>query len=184
MMTRAGSQGSRAPAVWLATLAVVGAGLAGCGADASPADDFVGTWLYDYTMTKSTVQCLDSDPLDQPPAPNKTFGRGVSAALVDLSVSPLDSAIFCDTEFDVAGPIATAQDMQTCTLTGGITVTIDKPDPQKAPLWSFTLLSATTAEEQVMATIHITSLDPITGKPVEMTCSWMLAGRLTRIAKE
>lgn len=179
MTTGAGSHAlkglSSARAVWLATLAVVGAGLAGCGADASPADDFVGTWLYDYAQTKSTVQCLNSDPLDQPPAPNKTFGRGVSAPLVDLSVSPLDSAVFCDFEFDVAGPVATIKAGQTCTLTGGDTLTIDE--------WTFTQVnSPTTAEELVDGTIHLTLPTP-TG-PQEETCAWSLVAHLTRIAKE
>ena len=151
------------------------AAVAGCGADASGADDFVGTWR--YLDVSSMLQCTGADPQAQPPEPNKTFARGVSSALVDLSPSPLLSGVFCDFGFDVSGPKATAQPGQTCALTALDSLTINQPDMQ-APKWTFTLNSPTTAEELIDATAHFS----ISG--AASTCSWSLTGHLQRVSKD
>jgi hypothetical protein len=148
----------------------------GSGASAltSPADDFVGTWLYgDF---QSFLQCPGAEPASQPPQPNKTFARGTTSALVDLSPSPLLPGVFCDITFDVAGPVATAQPNQTCALTALDNLTIDQP--MGTSLWTFTLNSATTAEEIVQATAHF----QINGQL--SSCSWNMAAHLTRISKD
>jgi hypothetical protein len=161
---------------------VLAAALAGCGSSATgtsmgadPADDFVGTWL--YGDVSSIVTCANSSPLSQPPEPNKTLAHGATSALVDLSPNPLVQGSFCDLAFDVAGEVATAQPMQTCALTSLDSLTIDQPQGM-APEWTFTLNSATTAEELITATVHFS----IDGAPTP--CSWILEGHLTRISKD
>jgi hypothetical protein len=168
-----------------AALAIAAVGLAGCGSDATSADDFVGAWH--YLDEKSTVQCLNADPHEEPPAPNKIFGRGVSSALVDLSPSPLglDSGVVCDFGFDVAGLVATTEDKQTCAIDPVDTLTIDDDATTGKPLWTFTLNSATTAEELVTGTIHITlPSSTVGGNPVQQTCAWTLVGHLARLTKD
>jgi hypothetical protein len=140
------------------------------------ADDFAGTWL--YTDVQSVLQCPGADPTNQLPQPNKTFARGVSAALVDLSPSPLLPGVFCDFGFDISGAVATAQPNQTCALTSLDYLTIDQAPMSGPPLWTFTLNSATTAEEILQATAHF----QVTGK--SESCSWNLAAHLTRISKD
>jgi hypothetical protein len=164
----------------LGALAGVGAGCGNGSSDptttADAADDFVGTWRYD--QWSSVLQCPGSSATDQPPQPNKTFARGITSALVDLSPSPLLDGVFCDFGFDVAFPIATAQSNQTCAVTGVDTFTIDQKAGNGPPLWTFTLNSATTAEEIVQGTLHIQ------GTGTTETCSWNLAAHLTRVSKD
>jgi hypothetical protein len=170
--------------VALATLVPAGAGcgggVSGSGGTGDGAGDpapFVGTWL--YTDVQSVLQCPNADPTNQLPEPNKTFAHGVSAALVDLSPSPLLPGVFCDFGFDVTqGAVATAQPNQICALTSLDSLTIDQAAGNGPPLWTFTLNSATTAEEIVQATAHF----QVAGAPE--TCSWNLAAHLTRISKD
>jgi hypothetical protein len=160
-----------------ALVATVATGLAGCGDDPIATDDFVGTWHYEEV--KSSIQCPDGDPFDQPPLANKTFARGVDASLVDLSLSALDDLVFCNFGYDVAGPVATIKRGQTCVLTGGDTFTIDDPTTGGPPLWTFTLNSATTAEELGSATIHLSVVTPL-----DTACSWSFVGHLKRVSKD
>jgi len=162
----------------LATLvATVVAGLAGCGDDPIATDDYVGTWHYEEV--RSSIQCPGGDPFDQPPPPNKTFARGVDASLVDLSLSALDDLVFCNFGYDVAGPVATVKRGQTCVLTGGDTFTVDKATDDGPPLWTFSLNSATTAEERGAATVLLSVL-----APMDTSCSWSFVGHLKRISKD
>src|SRR5262249_27361774 len=146
---------------------------------ATPADAFAGTWYYDPAQVQSVLQCPNADPTNQLPEPNKTFARGVSTALVDLSQSPLLPGVFCNFGFDIdaSGSGATAHPGQTCALTSLDNVSIDSAT-NGSSLWSFTLTSATTAEEIVQATAHF----QIAGQ-VE-SCSWNLAAHLTRVSKD
>jgi hypothetical protein len=164
-------------------LAVLSSLGAGCGDAASPADDFLGTWR--YIDEQSTLTCPATDPILEPPVPNKTFSRGLDTGIVDLSPSPLDEHVFCDFVFDLAGPVATLRAGQACTLTGGDMLTIDTQGTPPVPKWTFTLNSATTAEELVNATVHIT-LPPVTGvgPNVNESCGWALVGHLQRVSKE
>jgi hypothetical protein len=164
-------------------LAALGASLAGCGSDTSPADGFVGTWHYDEAQ--STVTC-GQDTLPQPPTPNKTFGAGIATALVDLSPSALDPTVNCDFGFDVAGPVATVKAGQVCALTGGDTVTVDHTNDNAAsPLWTFTLNSPTSAEELATATIHFKFAGATAdAPPTETTCAYSLIAHLTRLSKD
>jgi hypothetical protein len=172
----------RFPGALTVALSAVAALGAGCGNDGgaattpNAADDFVGTWLYS-TDTQSVLQCENGNDTNQPPQPNKTFAHGASAALVDLSESPILPGVFCDFAFDVSGPVATAQPNQACALTSLDNLTIDQPDGQ-APSWTFSLTSATTAEEVIKATAHFS----VSGQP--NSCSWTLAAHLTRISKD
>jgi len=165
--------------------ALLGAALAGCGSDGSPAEDFVGAWH--YRDVKSTVQCLNADPLDQPPQPNKTFAHGATSPLVDLSPSPLglDASVVCNFAFDVGGSVATVEAAQTCAINSVDTLTIDNDDATSKPAWTFSLTSSTTAEEVVKGTIHIT-LPPAStgGMSTSQTCSWSLIGHLDRVSKD
>jgi hypothetical protein len=181
MTSRASTQ-TRSPVSVGALAIVLAAALAGCGSSASgtptvasPADDFVGTWL--YGDVSSLVTCPNSTPLSQLPEPNKTFAHGATADLVDLSPSPLVQGSFCDFAFDVAGAVATARPMQTCALSPLDSLTIDQPAGM-APAWTFTLNSPTTAEELITTTVHFS----INGAPTP--CSWILQGHLTRLTKD
>jgi hypothetical protein len=183
MTSRARSTVTRGGARWsagalgavVAALATVAAGCGDSGTSADPADDFVGTWL--YNDFQSSEQC-PGNMLNTPPNPNKTFAHGVSAALVDLSESPLLPGVFCDFTFDVNGPIATAHPGQTCALTPLDSVSIDQPDPNAPPLWTFTLNSASTASEVVQATVHFDINNALT------TCTWNMVAHLTRVSKD
>jgi hypothetical protein len=172
----------RFPAALAVALSTVATLVAGCGdsgvvAAAGPADDFVGTWLYDANNVQSVQQCTGGNATNAPPGPNKRFAHGVGAALVDLSESPILSGVFCDFDFDVNGAVATALPNQTCSLTSLDNLTIDQPMGQ-APSWTFTLNSATTAEELVNATIHFF----VNGSST--SCSWTMAAHLTRVSKD
>jgi hypothetical protein len=173
----------------LSTIAVLGAVTlaAGCGeADGGPADQYAGTWRYDDAQ--SIVQCLNSDPLSQPPLSNKTWARGVGGGIVDLSIIPLEKSrgVTCDFAFDIAGPKARIRPDQTCQLNSIDVLTID-PDPAAdgKPAWTFTLNAPTKAEEIVTSTIHIFQPSTEPGAPpVETTCAWSMVAHLTRITKE
>jgi hypothetical protein len=172
---------TRAPFSPLAALAgaaaLLGVALGGCGDSTStdPADAFVGTWHYD--QSSGAITCPNSDPIDEAPIGNKTFGLGVSAPLVDLTPSPVDPATFCNTYFDISGAVATAHTDASCTITGGDIVTVDS--------WTFSLTSPTTAEEKAATTLHITmpAVPPAT-TPTTSTCAFASMAVLTRVAKD
>ena len=147
----------------------------GTGTTTDPADDVAGTWR--YAQVQSVLQCPNADPTNQLPEPNKTLARGVSAALVDLSPSPLLPGVFCDFGFDISNGIATAQPKQTCPLTSLDNLTIDV-GADGAPLWTITLNSPSTASEVVQATAHF----QVAGQPE--SCSWNLTAALTRVSKD
>jgi hypothetical protein len=102
---------------------------------------------------------------------------GGHAQLVELTTTPVDPGIFCNTAFDVDGPVATARTDGSCVLTGGDELTVD--------MWTFTLTSATTAEEKVAETIHIMkpAVPPATNITTT-TCAFTLMAVLTRISKD
>jgi hypothetical protein len=161
-------------------LALLGAvALGGCGGDATtvdPADAFVGTWHYDQST--GAITCPPpTGPIDEAPLGNMTFGVGVSAPLVDLTPSPVDPATFCNLNFDISGAVATARTDATCTITGGDTVTVDS--------WTFSLTSATTAEEKASVSIHST-VAPIPPATTSTTtvCQYTSMALLTRVAKD
>jgi hypothetical protein len=171
----------------IAALCGAAALAAGCGEDSGgPADQYAGVWRYDDAQ--SVVQCLDADPLSQPPLANKTWARGIGAEIVDLSVIPLEKSrgVTCDFAFDVTGPKARIRPDQTCQLNSIDVLTID-PDPaaEGKPAWTFTLNAATKAEEIVTSTIHIFQPSTTPGAPpVETTCAWSMIAHLTRISKD
>jgi hypothetical protein len=167
-----------APVAALAgAVALLAVALVGCGDSTStdPADAFVGTWHYD--QSSGAITCPNSDPLDEAPIGNETFGFGVSAPLVDLTPTPVDLATFCNTYFDISGAVATARTDASCTITGGDIVTVDS--------WTFSLTSATTAEEKAATTLHITlpAVAPAT-TPTTSTCAYTSMALLTRVAKD
>jgi hypothetical protein len=165
-------------------IALTLAGLAaGCGdsnsATTDPAAAFAGTWSYDPAQESSVLQCPGADATNQLPDPNKTLARGISSALVDLSPSPLLPGVFCNFVFDIdaSGAIATAHAGQTCALTSLDNLSLDTA-MDGTSLWTFTLTSATTAEELVQATAHFQIAGQI------QSCSWNLKAHLTRVSKE
>ena len=161
----------------LAALALLGVVLGGCGdtTTVDPADAFVGTWHYDQST--GAIMCPLADPIDEAPIGNKTFGYGVEAPLVDLTASPVDPATFCNTYFDISGPVATARTDASCTITGGDIVTVDS--------WTFSLTSATTAKEVVAESLHITTAPvPPATMPMTKVCAFNSMALLTRVAKD
>jgi hypothetical protein len=169
-------------------IAFLGLGLvaAGCGGGSlnGPTEQFAGAWRYVTGQATGSLTCGMS-VIDETPQGNKILATGVDGALVDLNASPIDSAIFCDFAFDVAGPVATAHTDQTCAQTGGQDVmsfdtTRDPPD-----LWTFTLNSPTTAEE--VARMTVTGTQPglnIGDPPTTFHCDYQMTAHLQRVSKD
>jgi hypothetical protein len=161
-------------------VALMGFVLAGCGdstptAVVDPADAFVGAWHYD--QSSGAITCPMSDPIPASPTGNKTFAPGATAALVDLTPTPIDPMTICNTEFDISGPVATAHTDVGCTITGGDVVTVDS--------WTFSLTSATTAKEVVAESLHITTAPvPPATMPMTKVCAFNSMALLTRVAKD
>src|SRR4051812_6054351 len=111
----------RASSLGQTVVAVLGLALfaAGCGGGSlgGPTDQFAGSWRYVQGEASGSLTCGDS-VIDETPRGNKIMATGVGVALVDLTSSPIDSGIYCDFGFDVAGPVATARTNQTCAQTG------------------------------------------------------------------
>jgi hypothetical protein len=137
---------------------------AGCGDDGSNLTQFTGTWT--YTASQGTLACPGQTALTGTLGSNKQWSEGVSSALVDLSPLIFDSTVFCYFNFDVKDKVATIQAGQTCSFSDGAGGFI--PDVPTA--WTFTLLSATAAEEMLTAT-------------VDTTCTLTGTGTLKKVAK-
>jgi hypothetical protein len=163
---------------------------AGCGSGnlAGPTEQFVGTWQYDGAQASGSLTCGIST-IDETPRGNRVFATGVDAPLVDLTASDLDSAINCNFRFDVAGPVATARTDQTCALTGAKNIIAfnppDAPPKDASDAWTFTLLSATAAEENVRATLIVYQTPTQIGDPPTMAyCDYQMMARLVRVSKD
>jgi hypothetical protein len=107
----------------------------GCGDGGSDLSQFVGTWK--YTLSTARFSCPGQADQTGPLATTKHWGGGVKSDLVDLSTT-------CDYLFDVNSKQATIQKNQTCDFSDVTGTATEAPNS-----WVFTLLSATTAEEQV-----------------------------------
>jgi len=178
-MRRARSLGEIGLAVLGLALGAVGCGGGGLG---GPTEQFAGSWRYGEGTGSLTC---GQDSIDETPRGNKILATGVGVALVDLTESPLDSAIFCDLGFDVAGPIATARTDQTCSLTGGLDVLSFDIDQDPPDLWTFTLNSPTTASEVARATLTVTQPSPNIGEaPAMYKCTFQMTAHLDRVSKD
>jgi hypothetical protein len=154
------------------SLAALALTLAGCGdSSQDPAEAFIGSWIYSSEASGSAA-CPGTDALGETPTGNKTFARGISYALVDLTPLTLDRNVVCDYGFDVAGTIATGVPGQGCALRGGDLFTLTS--------WTFKLLSATTAEELASAEISST----IPGQTTATICLYTMMAHLTRVSKD
>lgn len=159
-------------------LALLAAGCGGNSGIGSGIAQYVGSWHYDES---AGVLTCGEDKLNESPLGNKTFGAGVSADIVDLSESPVDSAIFCNLGFDVAGPVATAITDQTCALTGGVAVLSFGADD----VWTFTMTGPNKAEEVAKMTLTVTQPGTNIGDPPSTTlCYFQLAAHLTKVSKD
>ena len=128
----------------------------GCGDDGNNLAQFTGTWS--YTASMATLSCPgDTNPFQFTLGPSKQWGEGLSSALVDLSPALLDPSTSCYYGFDVKDKVLTIQAGQTCTITD----INGSPHPEVPTAWTFTLLSASTAEEQLTAAID--SVCTVTG---------------------
>jgi hypothetical protein len=150
---------------------------AGCGDSAEdPVEAFVGTWVY-TSVAVGSADCPGHSSLDETPTGNKVFARGighpifdmktVAHPLVDLTPLTLDRNIVCDFTFDVndAGTLATGVVGQGCALRGGDLFTLTS--------WTFSLTSATTADEIAKADI---ASDP--------NCTYSMMAQLNRVSKD
>jgi hypothetical protein len=167
--------------IGILSVALLAGAAAGCGSNGgigSGIAQFAGSWHYDEA--RGVLACGD-DKLDESPLGNKTLAAGVSADLVDLSESPIDSAIFCNFGFDVAGPVASIVPDQTCKLTGGIAeLSFGAND-----LWTITLNGPTKAEEMARVTLTVTQPGPNVGDPPQISlCSFELVAHLTKVSKD
>jgi hypothetical protein len=133
------------------SLLAVTATAAGCGGSSgSDLQQFVGTWM--YTQSQGTLACQGSTPQQGMLGNTMQWGLGVSSDLVDLTPTLFDSGTQCFYEFDVKNKVATIKASQTCNFSDGVGGLVEE-DPGS---WTFTLTSATTADEQFMTTIATT----------------------------
>jgi len=125
---------------------------AGCGGSGSDLQQFVGTWM--YTQSQGTLACQGSDPLTGTLGSSTKWGLGLSSDLVDLDPELFDTRTQCFYQFDVKDKVATIQPTQKCSFDDGSgTGSQVEEDPSS---WTFTLTSATTADETFMTTIATT----------------------------
>jgi hypothetical protein len=137
---------------------------AGCGDDGNNLAQFTGTWM--YTASQGTLACPGQAVVQGTLGTNKQWAEGVSSALVDLSPLIFDPTISCYFTFDVKDKVATIQAGQTCGFSDGAGGSI----PDVPTSWTFTLLSATSAEETLATT-------------VDTTCALTGTGQLKKVAK-
>ena len=130
----------------------VSATAAGCGGDGNDLVQFTGTWK--YTEAMGTLTCPGSPDQTGGLGTTKVWNQGPTSDLVDMTPALFDPTTQCFYTFDVKGKVATIHPGQTCSLTDGF----GGPLVDEAPAsWTFTLTSATTADE-----VLNTSLPPCT----------------------
>jgi hypothetical protein len=116
----------------LGLVGLAGAAL-GCGGDGDNLAEFVGTWTYN----DSNVTFVCPGGTEMPfPLDLKAFHLGIKSDLVDLSS-------ICGYRFDVKDKVASIQQGQSCALLDNN----GDPVTESPTSWTFTLNSATTAEE-------------------------------------
>ncbi len=131
----------------------VSATAAGCGGDGSDLAQFTGTWQ--YTQSMGTLSCPGAADQTGILGTTKLWDSGVTSDLVDMSPSVLDPTTQCFYTFDVKNKVATLQANQTtCAITDGVGDHVADETPTS---WTFTLTSATTADE-----VLTTSIPPCT----------------------
>jgi hypothetical protein len=129
----------------------VSATAAGCGGSGNnDLDQFVGTWT--YTQSQGTLSCQGSTDQSGTLGGSKRWGLGLSNDLVDLTPELFDTGTQCFYTFDAKDKVATIVPAQTCNFSDGAGGLVEE-DPSS---WTFTLTSATTAEEMFMTTIATT----------------------------
>jgi hypothetical protein len=128
----------------------VSATAAGCGGNGNDLQQFVGTWM--YTQSQGTLSCQGQTDQMGMLGNSMQWGVGVSSDLVDLTPHLFDAGTQCFYEFDVKNKVATIKPAQTCNLSDGVGGLIEE-DPSS---WTFTLTSATTADETFTTTIATT----------------------------
>jgi hypothetical protein len=128
--------------ILLALMVVTVSAAAGCGGSSSNnLEQFTGTWK--YTQSLGTLSCTGQADQQGLLGSSKLWAQGVSSDLVDLSPSIFDPTTQCFYAFDVKGKVATIQPGQTCNFSDGAGGLID----ETPTTWTFTLTSATTADE-------------------------------------
>ena len=150
--------------VGLVGLVALATTTAGCGDDGTNLTQFTGTWM--YTASEGTLACPGQTTLMGTLGTNKLWSEGVSSDLVDLSPLIFDSSISCYFTFDVKDKVATIQAGQTCSFSDGAGGSI----PDVPTTWTFTLTSATTADEKLTTA-------------VDTTCTLIGQGTLKKVAK-
>ncbi len=128
-------------------LLAVSATAVGCGGDGNDLQQFVGTWT--YTDSQATLSCTGNPDVPLTLGSTKEWGAGVSSDLVDLSTEFFDLGTKCLYAYDVKNKVATIQPSQTCNFSDGAGGSVEE-DPSS---WTFTLTSATTADETFTTTI-------------------------------
>jgi len=128
----------------------VSATAAGCGGDGNDLAQFSGTWQ--YSDSSLTFSCPGQPDQSGPYGVQKIWNEGVTSDLVDMTPSFIDGITQCFYPFDVKGKIATIQPMQNCPFLDNTGQPIldnsGQPIAEAPSSWTFTLTSATTAEEQ------------------------------------
>jgi len=132
------------------SLLAVTATAAGCGGSGNDLEQFVGTWM--YTQSQGTLSCTGQADQMGMLGNSMQWGLGISSDLVNLTPHLFDSSTQCFYEFDVKSKVATIKPTQKCSLNDGVGGLIEE-DPSS---WTFTLTSASTADETFMTTIATT----------------------------
>ncbi len=124
----------------------------GCGGSSNDLAQFTGTWQ--YTQSMGTLSCPGSADQTGLLGNTKLWDTGVTSDLVDMTPAILDPTVQCFYAFDVKDKVATIQAAQTCAITDGAGTQVATESPTA---WTFTLTSATTADE-----VLTTSIPPCT----------------------
>jgi hypothetical protein len=121
-------------------------------AHAAELAQFTGTWQ--YTQSMGTLSCPGSADSSGLLGTTKQWDSGVTSDLVDMTPAILDFTVQCFYTFDVNSKVATIQPGQSCGITDGAGTQVATETPTS---WTFTLTSATTADE-----VLTTSIPPCT----------------------
>ncbi len=141
------------------SLLIASVAAAGCGggssnnnsstdAHAAELAQFTGTWQ--YTQSMGTLSCPGSADSSGLLGTTKQWDSGVTSDLVDMSPAILDFTVQCFYTFAVNDKIATIMPGQSCGITDGAGTQVATETPTS---WTFTLTSATTADEMLATSI-------------------------------
>lgn len=135
----------------------------GCGgSNGAGVPDYIGTWS--YTQQQGTLSCPGQMDASVTLGTTKDLREGVTSDIVDVSS-------ICNYRFDIKDKVAAIQSGQTCNFDDGAGGTVTEVPSN----WTFTLTSATTAEEKFTTVATLSDLT---------MCSFSGLATLKRLTKD